>query len=153
WIAPYPAQRAHAGAPCGLNFRPARPYQSLVPSTAMDQWAKRAAARILCPGEASADLRHNTKEDAMLSHSPVAGDTTTVRRVPHAFTAAFYPPARDAPTFPTTALSAPPPPSISPDMWAAPEAEQQSLFRLPFDEVKSVNRLYKIVSQAGCDIL
>jgi AraC-like DNA-binding protein len=44
-------------------------------------------------------------------------------------------------------------PSIAPEMWAAPDGEEQALYRLLLDEVESVNRLYKVVSQVGCDVV
>jgi AraC-like DNA-binding protein len=118
----------------------------------MDQWAKRVAPRILCPREASADLRHSTKEDAMLSHSAVANDRAPTPPAGAAH-AAFYSSRRYAHVLPRLDLTATPSPSISPEIWAAADGEEQSLFRLLLDEVESVNRLYKIVSQAGCDIL
>jgi AraC-like DNA-binding protein len=43
--------------------------------------------------------------------------------------------------------------STWPEMDAAADGEEPSLHRLLLDEVESVNRLYKVVSQAGCEIL
>ena len=43
--------------------------------------------------------------------------------------------------------------STVPEMASAARGEEQSLHRLLLDEVESVNRLYRVVSQAGCEIL
>lgn len=85
----------------------------------------------------------------MLSHS-VANDIAPPAGRAHA---AFHSSRRYAHVPPTPDLIGTPSPSISPDIWTAAEGEEQSLFRLLLDEVESVNRLYKIVSQAGCDVL
>jgi AraC-like DNA-binding protein len=53
----------------------------------------------------------------------------------------------------TAADAFPVAPSISPEMCPAAEGEDQSLHRLLLDEVESVNRLYKVVSEAGCDVV
>ena len=42
--------------------------------------------------------------------------------------------------------------STLPEMWVAADCEEQSLYRLLLDEVESVNRLYRVVCEAGCDI-
>lgn len=43
--------------------------------------------------------------------------------------------------------------STLPEMWMAADCEEQSLYRLLLDEVESVNRLYRVVCEAGCEIL
>jgi AraC-like DNA-binding protein len=42
---------------------------------------------------------------------------------------------------------------VLPEMWVAADCEEQSLYRLLLDEVESVNRLYRLVCEAGCEIL
>jgi AraC-like DNA-binding protein len=44
-------------------------------------------------------------------------------------------------------------PTTLPEIAATAEAEESSLRQLLLDEVESVNRLHKVVSQAGCEIL
>jgi AraC-like DNA-binding protein len=44
-------------------------------------------------------------------------------------------------------------PSILPELWQAADGEGRSLHQLLLDEVESLHRLYKVVSDAGCDIL
>jgi AraC-like DNA-binding protein len=53
------------------------------------------------------------------------------------------------------APAAPPPAARStlPELWVAADCDEQSLYRLILDEVESVNRLYRLVCEAGCDIL
>src|SRR5262249_39918901 len=43
--------------------------------------------------------------------------------------------------------------STLPEMWAAPDREEEPLHRLLRDEVESVNRLHRVISQIGYDIL
>lgn len=40
-----------------------------------------------------------------------------------------------------------------PEMWVEADCEEQSLYRLLLDEVESVNRLYRVVCEAGYEIL
>jgi AraC-like DNA-binding protein len=44
-------------------------------------------------------------------------------------------------------------PSILPELGSATDGEERSLHQLLLDEVESVHRLYKVVSDAGCDIV
>jgi AraC-like DNA-binding protein len=85
----------------------------------------------------------------MLSHSAVVNDIAPPPAGAEHAPAAAFRSHRYGPMPPRLDLTSP---SILPDTWAA-DGEEQSLFRLLLDEVESVNRLYKIVSQAGCDIL
>ncbi|MBV8826894.1 MAG: helix-turn-helix domain-containing protein [Bradyrhizobiaceae bacterium] len=43
--------------------------------------------------------------------------------------------------------------STLPEMRVTADCQEQSLYRLLLDEVESVNRLYRLVCEAGCDIL
>jgi AraC-like DNA-binding protein len=93
---------------------------------------------------------------AMFSDSAVVNDIPSVAQdapVARSASAAFYSSGqythiRKRP-HPGVADSRP----VLPEMWVAADCEEQSLYRLLLDEVESVNRLYRVVCEAGCDIL
>lgn len=96
----------------------------------------------------------------MLSDSAVAND---LRSFPPAGTAArgsaaaaiysFHRHPRLPTGFDLIAASRPVARQISPEMWAAPDGEEHALYRLLVDEMESVNRLYKVASEVGCDVV
>ena len=96
----------------------------------------------------------------MLSNFAVANETPSFppsASVARFAPAAFYSSGRYthlrkrselAPAAPSPAVR-----STLPEMWIEADCEEQSLYRLLLDEVESVNRLYRVVCEAGCDIL
>src|ERR1700745_398835 len=102
-----------------------------------------------------------SQEDAaMLSNFAVANDTPSFplsASVAHSAPAAFYSSGRYTHIRKRFDLAPAAPPSAArstlPEMWVEADCEEQSLYRLLLDEVESVNRLYRVVCEAGCDIL
>jgi AraC-like DNA-binding protein len=117
----------------------------------MDEWVRRVDASILPVG--------SQEDAAMLSNFSVANGTRSFplgTSVAQSAPAAFYSsgrythirkrfdPALAAPSAARSTL---------PEMWVEADCEEQSLYRLLLDEVESVNRLHRVVCEAGCDIL
>ena len=95
----------------------------------------------------------------MLSNSAVVNDLSSVRpgtAARHAV-ATFYSSGRYSHVRKrldrTRTAAVPVARSAVPEVAPVVRGEEQSLHRLLLDEVESVNRLYRVVSQAGCEIL
>jgi AraC-like DNA-binding protein len=93
----------------------------------------------------------------MLSNAAVVNDLSSVRPGAVARHAAFYSSGgytHIRKRFDRTRTAAGPVArSTLPELAPAQDGDEQPLHRLLLDEVESVNRLYRVVSQAGCEIL